>query len=95
MMGIMRKRTDDADDTGWSTDEVEHTLLKMVDEGELCFGYLPDRGEFGFWACEAAPEVACGGPSSPRASQVPVWKRLTEPVLPNILGSVSPGTMGP
>lgn len=33
-------------------DEVEETLLQMVEEGELCFGWLEDRGEFGFWHCD-------------------------------------------
>jgi hypothetical protein len=31
------------------SDEVTDELLQLVEDGELCFGWLEDRQEFGFW----------------------------------------------
>lgn len=33
-------------------DDIEAVLLQMVDDGELCWGWIPERNEFGFWPCE-------------------------------------------
>lgn len=36
-------------------DEVTDELLQMVEDGELCFGWLEDRQEFGFWFPDEEP----------------------------------------
>jgi hypothetical protein len=36
-------------------DEVTEELLQMVEDGELCFGWLEDRQEFGFWFPDEEP----------------------------------------
>lgn len=50
-------------------DEVEETLLQMVEEGELCFGWLEDRGEFGFWHCDPLEDSQCCPTSEPDGPQ--------------------------
>ncbi|MFE9525131.1 hypothetical protein [Streptomyces sp. NPDC006631] len=72
------------DDDEGSEEQVEEELLQMVEDGELCFGWLEDRGEFGFWfpeeepatvadpapewAPEAVPEVTSPDPAPVRGS---------------------------
>lgn len=46
------------DDTTDGQDHVEDELLQMVEAGELCFGWLEDRGEFGFWFPEEKSATA-------------------------------------
>lgn len=43
------------EDTTDDSDDVEEELLQLVETGELCFGWLEDRGEFGFWFPEEEP----------------------------------------
>jgi hypothetical protein len=43
-------------DNASEDDAVEEILLQMVEDGELCFGWLEDRQEFGFWYAEDASE---------------------------------------
>lgn len=44
------------EEDGISDDDIEQTLLRMVEEGTLCFGWIPERQEFGFWpASESQP----------------------------------------
>lgn len=46
------------DDAETGEDCVEDELLQMVEDGELCFGWLEDRGEFGFWFPEEETATA-------------------------------------
>jgi hypothetical protein len=41
--------------------QIEAVLLKMVDDGELCFGWIEERQEMGFWRCDDA-ESCCPTP---------------------------------
>jgi hypothetical protein len=45
--------------------QIEAVLLKMVDEGELCFGWIEERQEMGFWRCddvESSSSSRCPAP---------------------------------
>jgi hypothetical protein len=54
-------------------DEVEEVLLHMVEDGELCFGWLEDRQEFGFWYPEDEPVQ----PAAPTPEPAPEPARVS------------------
>jgi hypothetical protein len=54
-------------DNASEEDGVEEVLLQMVEDGELCFGWLEDRQEFGFWYPEFEPEQ----PADPAPASAP------------------------
>lgn len=43
--------------------QIEAVLLKMVDEGELCFGWIEERQEMGFWRCDDAESASACCPT--------------------------------
>jgi hypothetical protein len=43
------------DNASGESDEITDELLQMVEDGELCFGWLEDREEFGFWFPDEEP----------------------------------------
>jgi hypothetical protein len=49
--------------------QIEAVLLKMVDEGELCFGWIEERQEMGFWRCDDAESSASCCPTPEPAPQ--------------------------
>jgi hypothetical protein len=53
--------------------QIEAVLLKMVDEGELCFGWIEERQEMGFWRCDDA-ESCC---PTPEPTPEPETKRVS------------------
>jgi hypothetical protein len=53
--------------------QIEAVLLKMVDEGELCFGWIEERQEMGFWRCDDA-ESCC---PRPEPAPQPETKRVS------------------
>jgi hypothetical protein len=53
--------------------QIEAVLLKMVDEGELCFGWIEERQEMGFWRCDDA-ESCC---PTPEPAPEPETKRAS------------------
>jgi hypothetical protein len=53
--------------------QIEAVLLKMVDEGELCFGWIEERQEMGFWRCDDA-ESCC---PTPEPAPEPERKRVS------------------
>lgn len=59
-------------DNASEEDEVEETLLHMVEDGELCFGWLEDRQEFGFWHCDDVDDSQCCPTSEPAPTPEPV-----------------------
>jgi hypothetical protein len=51
--------------------QIEAVLLKMVDEGELCFGWIEERQEMGFWHCDdAEPTASCCPTPEPAPQRV-------------------------
>jgi hypothetical protein len=63
-------------DNASEEDDVEEVLLQMVEDGELCFGWLEDRQEFGFWYPEDAPEQPAAAPEpAPAPARARVSRR--------------------
>ncbi|MFF1701217.1 hypothetical protein [Streptomyces sp. NPDC058252] len=54
------------DDQELSDEDIEAALFEMVDSGELICGWIPERGEFGFWVPEPAQEPVREAPTAVR-----------------------------
>lgn len=50
-----------AEEPDITDDEIEAVLLQMVDEGELSWGWLPERQEFGFWTNDTSVSPCAPG----------------------------------
>lgn len=55
-------------------EEIEAELLQMVDDGELCCGWIPERQEFGFWAVDTCTSGTCAPDPEPCGQAAPVVK---------------------
>lgn len=58
------------DDQELSDEDIEAALFEMVDSGELVCGWIPARGEFGFWVPEPAQKPVREVPTAGRHRKI-------------------------
>ncbi|MER5754401.1 hypothetical protein [Streptomyces sp. NPDC002088] len=68
-----------SDDVEPTDDEITEELLHMVDTGELAFGWIEDRQEFGFW--EPSPGPARASSVTPRSPSAQLARASARPDL--------------
>jgi hypothetical protein len=62
------------DDQELADEDIEAVLFEMVDSGELVCGWIPERGEFGFWVPEPTQEPVQQAPTAGRHRKLAVSK---------------------